>query len=193
MINVSENIKALIFDCDGTLVDSIPLHFEAWKETFLAHKRSYPYEFIAGYNGLTAVEIIQLYNKAYHDNLNVKNFATEKEKRVKEKLLNVKPIIPVAEVVNRYKGVLPLVVCSGSDLEVVRIAIRVIGFENIFEFIISSDDGLRPKPSPDMFLEAARRLDVEPAKCQVFEDCDLGIIAVNKAGMVATDIRQYTE
>jgi len=191
MIKVLENIKALIFDCDGTLVDSMPLHFEAWEETFIAYRRSYPHEFIDRHKGMTVVEVIRQYNKVYNDDLDAKQFAAEKETRAKEKLLHVKPIIPVAEVVTRHKGILPMVVCSGSLLEGVKISIRAIGFENIFEFIITADDGLRPKPSPDMFLEAARRLDVEPGECQVFEDGDLGIEAAIKAGMIVTDIRQY--
>lgn len=193
MINVLENIKALIFDCDGTLVDSIPLHFEAWEETFLGHKRSYPYEFINEHEGMPVIEIIRQYNKVYDDDLDPKQFAVEKEARVKEKLLHVKPIIPVAEVVTSYKRTLPMAICSGSPRESVKICIRVIGFENIFKFIITADDDLRPKPSPDMFLEAARRLDVEPGECQVFEDSDLGIEAAINAGMVATDIRQYCD
>jgi len=193
MIKVFENIKALIFDCDGTLVDSIPLHFEAWEKTFITHRRSYPHEFLVEKNGLTAVEIIEEYNKVFNDNLNIKQFAEEKAMRVKEKLPGVKPIIAVADVISRYKEILPLAVCSGSPREDVMIAIRAIGFENIFEFIITADDGLRPKPFPDMFLEAARRLDVEPGECQVFEDCDLGIEAVKNASMVATDIRHYSD
>jgi HAD superfamily hydrolase (TIGR01509 family) len=191
MINVLEHIKALIFDCDGTLVDSIPLHFEAWEETFIAQRRSYPHEFIEEHEGMPVIEIIRQYNKVYNDDLDPKQFAVEKEMRVKEKLLHVKPIIPVAQVVTRYKGILPMAVCSGSHRECVKISIHGIGFENIFKFIITADDDLRPKPSPDMFLEAARRLEVEPGECQVFEDSDLGIEAATNAGMVVTDIRQY--
>ena len=191
MITVLKNVKALIFDCDGTLVDSIPLHFEAWEETFTAHGRSYPHKFIERHNGLSAVEIIRHYNQVHHDNLNIKRFVEEKERRLKEKLPFVKPIIPVSKLVNRYKGILPMVICSGSYLENVKMAISAIGFDDFFDFIITADDGLRPKPFPDMFLEAARRLDVKPEECQVFEDCDLGIVTANNAGMVATDIRLF--
>ena len=138
MIAVLKNIKALIFDCDGTLVDSIPLHIEAWKETFAAHGRSFPHKFIEKHNGMSAIEIIRHYNQVHNDDLNVMRFAEEKESRLKEKLPLVKPIIPVADVVNRYKGILPMVICSGSYLENVKIAISVIGFENFFDFIITA-------------------------------------------------------
>jgi len=191
MIKVLENIKALIFDCDGTLVDSMPLHFEAWEETFSAYRRSYPHDFIDGHKGMTVVEVIRQYNKVYNDDIDAEQFAAEKEKRVKEKLLHVKPIIPVAEVINMYKGILPMAVCSGSPLEGVNISIKAIGFENIFEFIITADDNLRSKPAPDMFLEASRRLNISPPSCQVFEDGDLGIQAAKNAGMLVTDIRTY--
>ena len=136
-------------------------------------------------------EVVEQYNNVFNDNINIKEFVIERERRVKVRLLNVMAIAPVVNVVNKYKGILPMAVCSGSIRVSVDISIQAIGLAGVFKVILTSDDQLKPKPAPDMFLEAARRLDVEPGKCQVFEDGDLGIKAAIKAGMIATDIRKY--
>ncbi len=191
MIKIYDYIKALIFDCDGTLVDSMPLHFKAWQETYEALGRKYPHEFVDERKGMPIHEVVKQYNTAHNDNINVQEFVKDRERRVKIRLVSVEPIAPVIDVVKKYKGILPMAVCSGSVRESVDISIKAIGLEAFFKVVLTSDDQLKPKPAPDMFLEAARRLDVEPAECQVFEDGDLGIEAAINAGMIATDIRKY--
>ncbi len=191
MIKIADNIKALIFDCDGTLVDSMPLHFKAWQETYEALGRVYPHDFVDERKGMPIHEVVNQYNTTYNDNIDVQEFVKERERRVKVRLLNVKAIAPVVEVVNKYKEILPMAVCSGSIRESVNISIKSIGLEGVFKVILTSDDQFKPKPAPDMFLEASRRLNIDPRYCQVFEDGDLGIQAAENAGMVATDIRKY--
>jgi HAD superfamily hydrolase (TIGR01509 family) len=95
------------------------------------------------------------------------------------------------DVANKYNGILPMAICSGSMRESVNISIQAIGLAGVFKVILTSDDQFKPKPAPDMFLEAAKRLNINPRYCQVFEDGDLGIQAAKNAGMVATDIRKY--
>lgn len=191
MIKITDDIKALIFDCDGTLVDSMPLHFKAWQETYEAFGRVYPHDFVDERKGMPIHEVVNQYNTKYNDNIDVQEFVKERERRVKVRLLNVKAIAPVVEVVNKYKEILPMAVCSGSIRESVNISIKSIGLEGVFKVILTSDDQFKPKPAPDMFLEASRRLNIDPCYCQVFEDGDLGIQAAENAGMVATDIRNY--
>ena len=191
MIKISDEIKALIFDCDGTLVDSMPLHFKAWQETFEALERDYPHEFVDERKGMPIHEVVKQYNTVYNDNINIQEFVVDRERRVKVRLSNVTAIAPVMDVVNKYKGILPLAVCSGSMRESVDISIQAIGLRGTFKVILTSDDQLKPKPAPDMFLEASKRLNIHTRYCQVFEDSDLGIQAAENAGMVATDIRKY--
>ncbi len=191
MITINENIKALIFDCDGTLVDSMPLHFEAWRETFEEFGRSYPHAFIDSRKGMPVGEVLRQYNIHYKDNLDAASFIKRREEKAMERLHNVKAIDVVFDVVKRYRNVLPMAVCSGSGLRSVMISLKAIGLSELFREIITADDKFPPKPKPDMFLEAARRLNVEPQNCMVFEDGDSGIQAAVSAGMFVTDIRKY--
>jgi beta-phosphoglucomutase-like phosphatase (HAD superfamily) len=191
MIKITDDIKALIFDCDGTLVDSMPLHFKAWQETYEALGREYPHDFVDERKGMPIHEVVNQYNAVYNDNIDVQEFVNERERRVKVRLPNVKAIAPVVDVANKYNGILPMAICSGSMRESVNISIQAIGLAGVFKVILTSDDQFKPKPAPDMFLEAAKRLNINPRYCQVFEDGDLGIQAAKNAGMVATDIRKY--
>ncbi|HGY55352.1 MAG TPA: HAD family phosphatase [Caldithrix abyssi] len=191
MIKIEKNIQALIFDCDGTLVDSMPLHFEAWRETFKKFGRSYPHDFVNARKGMRVADVVREYNRHYNDHLNVLRFTAIKEEIALKRLQTVKPIEPVAEVVRHHAGILPMAVCSGSPEKSVRISLQAVGLAGLFKVILTADDGLAPKPAPDMFLEAARCLNVVPERCQVFEDGDYGIEAAEKAGMIVTDIRKY--
>jgi len=101
------------------------------------------------------------------------------------------PIQPIMDIVLRYKGKLPMAVASGSFKENVDIQLDGLGIRSFFKAIVTADDNVRPKPAPDIFLEAAKRIDISPEYCQVFEDGDLGLEAAKKGGMVATDVRPY--
>ena len=191
MIKIDKNIRALIFDCDGTLVDSMPMHFESWRETFEAHGKEYPHTFVDKRKGMTINKVIEGYNLEFNDTINPEKFVTEFESRAIIKLQNVKPIDIVVEIVYQYKDILPMAVCSGSNKESVETSLKAIGVDTYFKEIITADDKLKAKPAPDMFLEAAKRLNVKAEFCQVFEDSDLGIKAAQNAGMVATDIRNF--
>lgn len=191
MINIPKNTQALIFDCDGTLVDSMPLHFESWRENFEAYGKEYPHNFIDKRKGMPIKKVIEDYNLEFNSSINPEKFAEEHELRSIVKLQNVKPINITVQIVYKYKDILPMVVCSGSNKESVETSLKAIGVINYFKEIITADDNMKPKPAPDIFLEAAKRLNVEPQFCQVFEDSDLGIKAAQAAGMLATDIRKY--
>lgn len=191
MIRIGKNIQALIFDCDGTLVDSMPLHYESWRETFEAFGREYPHTFVDERKGMPINKVVEEYNREFNTSIDPEKFITEYELRTLVKLQKVKPIKIVTQIVYQYKGILPMAVCSGSNRKSVETSLKAIGIYNYFDVIITADDHFKAKPAPDIFLEAAKRLNVEPQFCQVFEDSDFGILAARNAGMVATDIRKY--
>ncbi len=186
---VPDGIRGLIFDCDGTLVDSLPLHYAAWEETFAEFGLSCPLDFLLRHNGKPTDRIVALYNAEFGGAVDVGRFTEDKERRTYARLNQTPPIEPVAAVARGYDGYLPMAVVSGSNRANVERALRAARLRGLFSVVLTADDGLPPKPAPDLFLEAARRIGVEPRYCQVFEDADAGLEAARQAGMLATDVR----
>ena len=191
MINIFPDTKGLIFDCDGTLADTMPLHMEAWCETFADYGEECPYEFVNRLKGTPAEKIVAMFNQKFGRKINPIKFALDKNRRSRKKLRQAKPIDPVIKIVRNYRGKLPMAVASGGTRRNVLLTLEVIGLKDDFVTVITSDDKLRSKPAPDIFIEAARRMKVEPTYCQVFEDGDVGLQAARVAGMIATDVRPY--
>lgn len=190
-LEVPKDVCGLIFDCDGTLVDTLPLHYSAWKTTFAELGLSCPLEFLIEHNGKPTEHIVGLYNARFDRRIDVEQFTADKERRTHELLRQARPLEPVAALARRYHGRLPMAVVSGSNRPNVELALRAAGLAALFSVVLTADDGLPPKPAPDLFLEAARRLNVEPRACQVFEDADSGLEAARLAGMLATDVRPF--
>ena len=191
LIHVPPQIKGLIFDCDGTLADTMPIHWAAWHETFAAYGKTCPQGFLERHAGIPVVEIVRLYNAAYGQAIDDRQFASDKDRRAHERVAHAGPIAPVVDVARRYHGKLPMGVASGGVRINVHAALDAIGLLGHFDVIITADDDVPPKPSPVIFIETARRMGVDPADCQVFEDGDAGLEAARAAGMVATDIRPF--
>ena len=191
MLRVPDRIRGLIFDCDGTLVDSLPLHYAAWEEAFAELGLACPLDFLLRHNGKPTDRIVALYNAEFGGAVAVEQFTEDKERRTYARLDQTPPMEPVAALARRYHGYLPMAVVSGSNRANVERALRAAGLWALFPVVLTADDGLPPKPAPDLFLEAARRLGVEPCDCQVFEDADSGLEAARCAGMLATDVRPF--
>ena len=184
-------IRGLIFDCDGTLADSLPLHYAAWQEAFAAQGLPCPLDFLLRHNGKPTDLIVALYNAEFGRNLDVAEFTADKERRTYARLLQARPLEPAAGLARQYYRRLPLAVVSGSNRANVERTLQAIGLHELFTVVLTADEGLPPKPAPDLFLEAARRLRVAPDACQVFEDADSGLEAARRAGMLATDVRPW--
>jgi beta-phosphoglucomutase family hydrolase len=191
LIIISPETKGLIFDCDGTLADTMPLHMEAWCETFADYGEECPYEFINRLKGTPAETMVEKFNQKYGRKIDPIKFAQDKNRRSRKKLRQAQPIDPVIKIVRNYRGKLPMAVASGGTRRNVLMTLEVIGLKDDFAAVITADDKLKAKPAPDIFLEAARRMNVEPSHCQVFEDGDVGLQAARAAGMMATDVRPY--
>lgn len=190
-LSVPAGIRGLLFDCDGTLVDTLPLHYSAWQETFATLGLSCPLAFLMAHNGKPTDRIVTLYNQEFGQRIDVVRFTAAKEQKTHALLRRARPLEPMAGLARRYYGQLPLAVVSGSNQPNVELALRSAGLAALFPVILTADEGLPPKPEPDLFLEAARRLGVDPSACQVFEDADSGLEAARRAGMLATDVRPF--
>lgn len=191
IIEVPENIKGLIFDCDGTLVDSMPLHMKAWEYAVTKGGAVWDSEFFFSKKGMQEEDIVALYNLRGLTLLNINAAVDAKHAYFRNHRGAFKPIKPVVDIVLRYKDILPMAVASGGISENVHFELDAIGIKEYFKTILTAYDDIKPKPSPDIFLEASARLGVAPTFCQVFEDGDLGLEAAREAGMVATDVRLF--
>ncbi len=191
MIKIPENIKALIFDCDGTLVDSMPLHMDAWQKAFELNGREFPADFIDSLKGAPIKDIIRLYNEKYSDNLDFVKIAKDKYNFSNESIKNVKPIKPVVDIAIEYKGIMPMSVASGGSEYNVHTSLNTVGIFDLFNPVLTSNNKIAPKPNPDIFLECAKQMNVAPEDCLVFEDGDFGLEAAERAGMQSVDVRKY--
>jgi beta-phosphoglucomutase family hydrolase len=190
-MKIEPHIQALIFDCDGTLADSMPLHYEAWRETLAELGGHFPEQLFYDTAGMHSEAITQVLNQQYGYSFDPRATVVAKETRFIQKISHIQPIEPVIAIAKAYRGRLPMAVGSGGELPIVRQVLAAIGLTDFFDTIVTSEQVPHGKPAPDIFLEAARRMNVEPRYCQVFEDGDSGLEAARRAGMVAVDIRPF--
>jgi len=190
-IEVKPGIEGLIFDCDGTLADTMPLHMQAWCETFAAHALPCPEALIYQLTGMPAANIVAAYNERFGTTLDAQRFAREKNRRAQTLLTEARPIRPVIQIAADHRGKTPMAVASGGSRQNVVTILKTLGVLDWFATVITSDEAVAPKPDPAIFIEAARRLGVTPEKCQVFEDGDVGLEAARRAGMIAVDVRPF--
>ncbi len=188
-IEVPEYIKGLIFDCDGTLVDSMPLHMKAWEHVITERGGAWDFEFFFSKKGTPEEHLVYLYNLNFEKMLDPRETVKSKHEFFRSFTTELKPIPHVLDVVDKFRGKLPMAVASGGVREIVNLELDAIKIRDLFKTILTADDNINPKPAPDIFLEAAKRLGVEPSCCQVFEDGDLGLEAARIAGMLPTDVR----
>lgn len=183
---------ALIFDCDGTLADTMPTHYRAWLAMLTPHGIPFPEDRFYGLGGMPTDRIIALL--AADAGVVVDDIAgmtLDKEARYLELLAEVEAVAAVRAVAERHRGRLPMAVASGGERYVVELTLRSIGVLDWFDTVVGAEDTERHKPEPDVFLEAARRLRVEPGRCVVFEDTEFGLEAARRAGMLGVDVRPW--
>ena len=190
-IQISDEIKALIFDCDGTLVDSMPLHMKAWEKSFQFFNQNFDHDYLYSLKGMKELEIIGLYNEKFGTKINAKGMVAKKHEYFLENIYSVKPIEEVVDIAKKYFNKLPLAIVSGSAKNIVEKELEVVGILHLFQIILTGSDLFKPKPSPDIFFAAAESVNVLPERCLVFEDADSGIEAAEKAGMKTIDVRKF--
>lgn len=178
---------ALLFDLDGTLIDSMPHHHASWIEWH--RKRGLDFDeggFFASTAGRTNVEILsELYPNLSRDA--ILEAADDKERLYRDIARTELTMIDGFEALHATARArsLKLAICTAAPRENMAVAFEKFGLDAKVDTITSPADGLRGKPHPDIFVEAARRLGVDPAHCIVFEDAPLGVEAARNAGMRA--------
>jgi len=191
-LTVDPKARALIFDLDGTLLDSMPLHYEAWKEICKDHlDYNFTEDFFYDHAGVSSEKIFSEIRDISGKDFDPHQFARDKEALYETKLHKLTLVLPVIEIVKRYHCKLPMSIGTGSPKKGSWKAIKSVGLDEYFSILVSKEDVPHPKPAPDTFLKCAEMMGTDPTICQVFEDGDPGLRAAQTAGMIATDIRPY--
>lgn len=177
------NFAAYIFDCDGTLADTMPTHYRAWQTALGEHAEKFPEAVFYELGGVPTARIVELINERHDLSLPVDETVAIKEAIFLELSSEVAAIEPVVAIAKAFAGQKPMAVASGGHRRIVLSTLRALGIVDLFKAIVTSEDYKRGKPSPDPFLEAALRLGVQPEQCLVFEDTATGIAAATAAGM----------
>jgi beta-phosphoglucomutase-like phosphatase (HAD superfamily) len=182
--------RGIIFDCDGTLADTMPLHWRAWQVISRRHGFALNEERFYSLGGVPSRDILKLLSAEQGVALDPLAVAREKEAEYLPLIAQVEPINTVVGAAREHYGRIPLAVASGGTRRVIEQVLEHLGIRHLFQAVVTSEDIVNQKPAPDIFLEAARRIGVPPQFCRAYEDTDLGMKAIRAAGMEAVDVRE---
>jgi beta-phosphoglucomutase family hydrolase len=184
------HIKGLIFDCDGTLADTMPLHWHAWQMVTQRHNLHFPEDRFYSFGGVPSRDILKQLAQEQGRSLDHIAVAHEKENLYLPLIAQVKPIQAIVTIAQANFGKIPLAVASGGTQSIIVEVLEHLKIRQLFAAIVTNEMVKRQKPAPDIFLEAARRIGVPPQRCRAYEDTDLGMQAIRAAGMDAVDVRE---
>ena len=182
------SFKAYLFDCDGTIADSMPLHYVAWSKALAQWNCEFSEDLFYAWGGMPAAKIIATLNEKRGLNMPVEDVARRKEGFYLEILPQLTAVPEVLEHIKASHGLIPLAVVSGSTRESVTASLEALEILDKFDTLVCAGDYQRGKPDPEAFLIAAGRLGIAPASCLVFEDTDMGIQAAAAAGMASVKV-----
>ncbi len=190
-LKVHPKTKALIFDLDGTLSDSLPVHLATWN--ILGDKYGFTFDpnILHEMTGRPTIEFAVRVVEQYGLTVQPEKLVKLKQESFWEMANLLKPVDEVVSIVKASYGKLPMAVGTGASRRSAEVQLKELKLIRYFDAIVSADDVTKHKPDPDTFLECARLMGVEPQFCQVFEDGDMGITAAKKAGMMVTDVRPF--
>ena len=180
-----------IFDCDGTLADSMVVHYRAWLAALRVHGATFDFswELFTSRAGMTLPNTVRELNAQFGHALDPEAVTTSQRLEYERYLPTVQPIAEVVELALRVAKVCPVSVASGGERNIVRRTLELIGLGQTFPVVVTAEDVIHGKPAPDMFLLAAERMGVPPTECVVFEDSVLGLQAAKRANMAAVLVR----
>lgn len=178
-----EQYDALIFDMDGTLVDSMPLHLDAWEATSAEFGLPFDRAQLNEYGGIPTRKIVAILAEQHGLTIDVEAFTRRKVALYMEHIQQVSVFPAMWELVRRCHGKVPMGIGTGSPRNQAESILKSTGLDAYIQVVVSADDVVNHKPHPDTFLQVAEQLGVNPANCLVFEDTQIGLQAGRAAGM----------
>ena len=191
MIEIPKEAKALIFDLDGTLANTMQHHFEAWRNAVEPYGIDFNAELFLSLTGMSRWSTIETLNKMFGTAMDIDKVGEAKATHFKSLVNKTTEIKVVADVVRKYHNTLPISIGTGSTTKGANKTLDIINMKHYFDVIVTADDVENSKPHPDTFLKCAELMVVNPTKCVVFEDGILGMQAAKAAGMMVIDINDY--
>lgn len=188
---INNSARALIFDLDGTLADTMPLHFTAWQKAAAENNFEFPEEFFLKCAGMPTHNIISIINEEQGLRIDPERFSSQKEKFFLNDIDQIKGINSIIELVYQNYEKLPMAIGTGGNRDIACKTINILGLDKYIPILVSCEDVENHKPAPDTFLKCAELMGIKAQLCQVFEDGDKGIKAAVNAGMMVTDVRPF--
>jgi HAD superfamily hydrolase (TIGR01509 family) len=186
-------IQALIFDCDGTLIDSMYAHFAAWRDALSSQGMQLCEQSFYRHSGTASSRVIPMLAAEQGIVVEFESALAEKEERFLRQIELLQPIEPIVQIAREHRGKLKMAVASGGTRALVHQQLKQLNIYDWFDAIVTCEDTANHKPDPDVFLEAADRLGVRPEHCCVYEDGEPGIEAARRAGMDVVDVRKLVK
>ncbi|ABG59097.1 HAD family hydrolase [Cytophaga hutchinsonii] len=187
-----DHIKGLIFDIDGTLADTMPAHYRASLRVARQFGFEFPLEFFIKMAGIPTTDVFkELLNLQHKSHISTEEVSALKEKYYLEEIPTIQPISYTMDIVKKYAGVLPMSMGTGGTLEIALPNIKQIKADTYIDILVSAEDVKKHKPFPDTFLECARRMNIAPGNCLVFEDALQGFKAAQAGGMDYIDVTKF--
>lgn len=180
--------NAYLFDCDGTIADSMPLHYIAWKKALGEWNCDFGEDLFYAWGGRPTAEIISTLNQMHGLSMPVEAVVQRKEDLYYELLPQLKVVPEVLEDIDAQLGRIPFAVVSGSARDSVTASLETLNLLDKFPTLVCAGEYEKSKPDPEAFLLAASKLGVPPAECLVFEDTEMGIQAATAAGMASVRV-----
>ncbi len=186
-----EHIRGLIFDCDGTLVDTMPMHYRAWQTALGEVGISFTEDEFYRLAGMPTLQIAHALALEHNSSVSGEHITHRKEEAYIDSIPDIVLIPAVVAIARREQGRRGLSVASGGIHRIVDHQLRAAGLMELFPIVICADDVEHGKPAPDSFLVAASRMGLKPEECIVYEDGELGFQAAAAAGMTCVDVRPW--
>lgn len=190
-LKVHPGAKALIFDLDGTLSDSLQVHIASWNKIGEQYGFKFDPRIVYEMTGSPTIEFAKKIVKMYDLKADPQEIVKLKQRSFWDSVSLVQPVQEVISIVKNHYKKLPMSVGTGASRKSAEMQLEALQISGYFDFIVTADDVEKHKPEPDTFLKCAGLMNVAPSVCQVFEDGDLGIEAAEKAGMIITDVRPH--
>lgn len=190
-LEIHPQAKALIFDLDGTLSDSLPVHIASWHVVCQKLNCTFDERIIVEMTGAPTISFAERIKKEQNLAVDAEQIVKMKQQEFRQNISLIKPHDAVINLMKNAYGRIPLAVGTGASRLSAMLQLKELGIDQYFDTIVTADDVSSHKPEPDTFLQCALNLNVENKHCQVFEDGELGMIAARKAGMILTDVRPF--